>query len=101
MRWKLLLPISVVAAVIGSALSTAIGFATRSYRGGLLNLDRLSVGWLVLLIYIMPICAATGASIFVYRHTARRRKIQATLTAILVLFFCILFLMSVSRYFAA
>ena len=101
MRWKLLLPISVVAGVIGCALATAIRYAARSYWGRLLNFDRLPVEWLVLLIYSMPICAASAASIFVYRHTARRRKTQAALTALLVLLLSVFLIMTVSRYLPA
>jgi hypothetical protein len=35
---------------------------------------------------LLPIAAITYASIFVYRHTARRRRLQAMLTALLAIF---------------
>lgn len=33
-------------------------------------------------ILLLPIAAIASASVFVYRHTARRRALQATLTAV-------------------
>jgi len=36
--------------------------------------------------FVLPIAAVVLAAIFVYRHTARRRKTQALLTGILAAF---------------
>jgi cytochrome bd-type quinol oxidase subunit 2 len=36
-------------------------------------------------IYLLPVLTTLLASIFVYRHTARRRKLQAALTALISL----------------
>ncbi|HXM34917.1 MAG TPA: hypothetical protein VN920_07010, partial [Pyrinomonadaceae bacterium] len=55
--------------------------------------------WSIALIDVPPLCTALLASVFIYRHTARRRKIQAALTAIVVLLLCVLALIAVSRYF--
>jgi len=42
-------------------------------------------GLLVTSTLLLPIATIAFASIFVYRHTARRRKVQAFLTAILAI----------------
>ena len=41
--------------------------------------------WIGFLLLALSFVTALLAAIFVYRHTARRRKTQATLTGILVL----------------
>jgi purine-cytosine permease-like protein len=46
--------------------------------------DRLNApGVLIFSTLLIPVAAITAASFFVYRHTARRRQIQAILTALL------------------
>jgi small-conductance mechanosensitive channel len=46
---------------------------------------------LVTATYLLPVLATLLASIFVYRHTARRRKLQAVLTAFISLVLTISF----------
>jgi uncharacterized membrane-anchored protein len=78
MRLKLVLMASLCAAIIGSGASIAIILAVFS------SLRPLSTpGLLVLSTFVLPGVMVLLASIFVYRHTARRRKLQALLTAIL------------------
>ena len=78
MRLKLVLIASLFAAIIGSGASIAIILAVFS------SLRPLSTpGLLVLSTFVLPGVMVLLASIFVYRHTARRRKLQAVLTAIL------------------
>jgi hypothetical protein len=81
MRWKLLLIASLVATLIGAGATLLIiktlFSATESIRAS----DFYVLGTL-----LFPAAAITFASIFVYRHTARRRSLQALLTALLSIF---------------
>ncbi|MGH9882649.1 MAG: hypothetical protein ACRD6N_14530 [Pyrinomonadaceae bacterium] len=78
MRLKLVLIASLLAALTGAGASVAIILSVFS------SLNSLSApGLLVLSTLLLPIVTCLLASIFVYRHTARRRKLQAALTAIL------------------
>src|SRR5258706_4936191 len=80
MRLKLVLISSLVAAVVGAGSAIAIIVSVFS------SLRPITTpGLLVLSTYLLPILATLLASIFVYRHTARRRRIQAVLTAIITL----------------
>ncbi|MBA3514472.1 MAG: hypothetical protein H0T77_08865 [Pyrinomonadaceae bacterium] len=78
MRLKLVLIASFVAAIVGSGGSIAIILAKFS------SLKRLSApDLLIASTLILPVAAVVLAAMFVYRHTARRRKTQALLTCIL------------------
>jgi hypothetical protein len=78
LRWKLLIATSLLAA----AASAGVCFAVAHYL--LAPATRLSApGWVAALTLVVPLGAITYASIFVYRHTARRRAIQAAATALL------------------
>jgi hypothetical protein len=79
MRLKLLIIVSLLAAIVGSGASIAI------VLGIFASLKPLTSPTLALSTLILPIAAIAWASIFVYRHTARRRKTQAILTALLSL----------------
>ena len=84
MRLKLVLIASLLAAVVGAGASIAI------ILGVFASLKPLSSpGPLVISTLVLPGAAVSYASIFVYRHTARRRKMQAALTAILALVLCL------------
>lgn len=86
MRLKLVFTASVVAATVGAGSATAIILTTFS------SLRPIKApGLLVLLTFLLPAGATLLATIFVYRHTARRRKLQAALTAILSLLLTIAF----------
>ena len=77
MRLKLVIIASLLAAVVGAGASIALVlgvFAVKSLS---------SPGLLAASTFLLPIAAIVFASIFVYRHTARRRKLQAFLTAVL------------------
>jgi amino acid transporter len=92
MRLKLVLLSSLIAAIVGVGSTTAIillvfgAFKPTSAQG-----------LLVLTTYLIPLVAILLAAIFVYRHTARRRRLQAILTALisLLLTFGILLLFSI------
>ena len=86
MRLKLLMIASLVAAVVGAAvtvviLSTAFG----SLNVALAAKPFAHEVWVVVVQSALPLLIAALASMFVYRHTARRRKLQAALTLILSL----------------
>lgn len=78
MRLKLVLIASFASAILGSGASIAIILGKFSSLKGLSSPDVL-----VASTFILPIGAVVLAAVFVYRHTARRRKTQALLTGIL------------------
>ncbi len=77
MRLKLVIAASVIAAVVGAGSCIALVLGVFSVK--VLSSPSLLAASTLLL----PILTIVFASIFVYRHTARRRKLQAFLTAIL------------------
>jgi hypothetical protein len=80
MRLKLVLISSLIAAIVGAgSVITIILLAFSSLK------PITAPGLLVASTYLLPALATLLASIFVYRHTARRRKLQAVLTAIIAL----------------
>ena len=84
MRLKLVFTSSVVAATIGAGSAIAIILWMFS------SLRPIAApGSLVLATFLLPALAILLASIFVYRHTARRRKLQAALTVLISLVFTI------------
>ncbi len=77
MRWKLLIAASLLAAAAGAGVC----FAAAQYLVPASGAD--AAGWVAALPLLAPLGASTYAAIFVYRHTARRRALQAAATAIL------------------
>ncbi len=92
MRLKLVIAASLLAAVVGAGSCIAIVLAVFASVKPL-----LSPGLLVGSTLLIPVVTIIVASIFVYRHTARRRKLQALLTAILatLLTLCLVILASI------
>jgi len=80
MRLKLVLIASLLAALFGAGASVAIILGVFSSLNPI-----FSPGLLVLATLLLPLITCVLASIFVYRHTARRRKLQALLTALLAI----------------
>src|SRR6185436_5986449 len=81
MRLRLVFLCSLIAAVIGAGGAiTIILFVFSSLT------PLTKPGALVFSTFLLPLVATLVASIFVYRHTARRRKLQAALTALISLF---------------
>jgi purine-cytosine permease-like protein len=78
MRLKLVLLAALVAAIAGSGASIALII---TFSSSLRAIAR--PGLLVLSTFLLPAVAVLLAAIFVYRHTARRRKLQAILTTII------------------
>ena len=91
-RWKLLIITSLVAALLSAGGMYLLTYLLDDY----LTPSRVSLGYGVGLLLI-PLLVTTLAFIFVYRHTARRRKLQAVLTALasLILTAIALFLVQV------
>ena len=85
MRLKLVLISSLVAAIVGAG--SAIGIILSVFS----SLRPVTTpGLLVLSTCLLPILMILLSAIFVYRHTARRRKLQAILTATIALLLTIL-----------
>ena len=82
MRWKLLVIASLAAAIIGCGLWSALAIGIFGTARALARND-----WLLLASAIIPLAVSVYSGVFVYRHTARRRKTQATFTVILALLF--------------
>ncbi|MFS8085410.1 MAG: hypothetical protein ACMG6H_07245 [Acidobacteriota bacterium] len=81
MRWKLLVIASFAAAFIACGLWSALVIGIFGTARALARSD-----WSLLSSAIVPLAIAAYSGVFVYRHTARRRKTQATFTVILSLF---------------
>lgn len=86
MRLKLVIISSLIAAIVGAGSAIAIILSVFSSLRPV-----ASPGLLVLSAYLLPALMIVLATMFVYRHTARRRKLQATLTALLSLLLVIAF----------
>ena len=80
MRWKLLLLASLVAAILGFGLWCALTVALFGTATELARHD-----WIFLASFLLPLGLAIFSGVFVYRHTSRRRKTQAILSALLTL----------------
>lgn len=78
MRWKLLILAPLAAATAGAgACFAAARFLLDPSRG------LTEGGWVAAATLVVPAAATAFASVFVYRHTARRRALQAAATALL------------------
>ena len=77
MRWKLLIVASLLAFVVGTGVCVAIVRFLTARGGGALS------AWAAVAALLAPIACIIYASVFVYRHTARRRTLQAAATALL------------------
>ncbi len=90
MRWKLLVLVSLVAALLALGLWTAVTVAFFGSARVLAQND-----WRLLGSLVIPLGMAAYASVFVYRHTAKRRKTQAVIATLLTL------MLTVEGYFGA
>lgn len=79
MRLKLVFAASVLAAVVGAGACIALVLGVFSVEA----LSRPRPGLLVASTLLLPIATIIFSAIFVYRHTARRRKLQALLTTLI------------------
>ena len=76
MRWKLLIIAPLLAALVGAG-SCAAALRLFSNSGGALPT------WAAVAALVAPVACVVFATVFVYRHTARRRTLQAAATALL------------------
>ena len=87
MRLKLVMIASLLAAVAGAGASVLIVAATwGSFYRVLRPSYLLQKPSFYFALFAPTLLAALLASLFVYRHTARKRKLQGALTLVLVLF---------------
>ena len=80
MRWKLLVIVSVAAAFIACGLWSALVIGVFGTARALARND-----WLLFASTVIPLAISAYSAVFVYRHTARRRKTQATIAVMLAL----------------
>ena len=79
MRLKLVFAASALAAIVGAGSCVAIVL-------GFFSLEAFfSPGLVVASTFLLPVATIVFASIFVYRHTAKRRKLQAFLTTLIAI----------------
>ena len=81
MRWKLLILTSLTAAITGFSLVLAVMLG---FYGSLEILSNREIP--LILTIAFPLAAISFAGFFVYRHTARRRKLQTALAVLLTFF---------------
>ncbi len=94
MRWKLLVIASFAAALLSCGLWSALVISVFGSARALARNDLPLISSA-----IIPLALAGYAGVFVYRHTARRRKTQAMFTVILALFLSLGTYLVVSRLF--
>lgn len=80
MRWKLLGLVSVIAALFGVALWSAVTIAAFGSARAMARND-----WVLLGSLVIPLGVTVFGALFVYRHTAHRRKSQAMIATVLTL----------------
>ena len=90
MRLKLVAIASLLAAVAGAGSCIAIVLGVFSRQA------LHSPGLLLTATFLLPLATIIIASIFVYRHTARRRRLQAFLTLVLATLLTLSFLVVAS-----
>jgi hypothetical protein len=90
-RLKLIIAVSLLAAVLGAGSCVALLLAFFS-QFQLVSSPTL----LVLATFLLPTATTVFASIFVYRHTSRRRKLQAFMTLVLSTILTITFFVAAS-----
>lgn len=78
MRWKLLIIAPLLAAIAGAGVCIAAALFLRDPSG-----SRWAYSWLAPASLVVPLAATVYAAVFVYRHTARRRALQAAATVLL------------------
>ena len=81
MRWRLILSTSMVASICGGVLTLFIFYILVGS-----SVTSIPPAILLSLAGVLPATIVLIASLFVYRHTARRRSTQAWLTAVITVF---------------
>ncbi len=94
MRWKIVLIVSLLATLVGAGSTLAIVYGIFHTPRRLATLDLYVIGTL-----LIPLASIIIASIFVYRHTARRRKLQALITALISSFLILTIFIASALFF--
>ena len=94
MRIKLVLLTSLIASLLAVGFSFVINAAT---IGVFTVTGPKADRWVYLVLSLPTLLLAVLGGIFVYRHTATRRKLQTSLTIILVLLLCLVELIALER----
>ena len=93
MRAKLIVLVSLVAATLASGLSFIFARILAGYWGRLITSEVFGQRSIdLILTIVLAIITNSAASVFVYRHTARKRKTQAVITSIIGLLLSIVML---------
>jgi uncharacterized membrane protein len=92
MRWKLLGLVSVIGALFGVALWSAVTIAVFGSASVLARDYRVLLGSLV-----VPLTVTVFGALFVYRHTAHRRKTQAAIATLITLLLAAIFYLAAAR----
>ena len=85
MRWKLVIVASLLAALVGTGASLAATHWLLGPSPGFAAPNLTTPDLAASAALLLPLGAITFASIFVYRHTSRRRPLQAIATALLAI----------------
>jgi len=93
MRWKLLITTSIAAAVVAFSVWCALTIGLFGSARALARNDGLLLASIVI-----PIAVAGAGGFFAYRHTARRRKLQALITTLLAIFLTIMVYLAASVF---
>lgn len=80
LRLKLLIVVSLLAAAVGAGICLSVRFFLLEHSTG-----QDGGGLLAVAAFFAPLAAIIYASFFLYRHTARRRSLQAVSAALLTL----------------
>ncbi len=94
MRWKLLGLVSIIAALIGVAIWSTTIIAAFGSAGAMARHD-----WMLLASFVIPLGLTVFGSLFVYRHTAHRRKSQVVISTLLTLVFIFALYLVAARCF--
>jgi uncharacterized membrane protein len=78
LRLKLLIVVSLLAAAVGAGICLSVRFLLLEHSTG-------QGGLLAVATFFAPLAAIIYAAFFLYRHTARRRSLQAVSAALLTL----------------
>src|SRR5437762_2222446 len=95
MRWKLLVLVSLVAALIASGvwclfIMVVFGHSARPIQ---------THDSMLLVSTVVPVGMSAITGIFIYRHTSRRRKTQASLAVLITLLFSIAACLAATKLF--